>query len=179
MPCWPNTSNSFSFCESIVRQIWVLYCLNAVITENSWLQMPEFAIQTPARKIFSSGIFMKSFQPSNRVYSCLNATKLHQVHILQRLHIQGSDLGDCGLFFTYRSGLWWQPELEHLDPSISSPNSQPQATQLSSTPPYVTLLHNLLALPTLTSLPLNQQQNNSLIDENVFGAPVFHSYNKK
>lgn len=38
--------------------------------------MPEFAIQTPARKIFSSGIFMKSFQPSNRVYSCcLNATK--------------------------------------------------------------------------------------------------------
>jgi len=130
-------------------------------------------------KYFPVGFSWRAFSQAIEFTLVLMQQKLHQVHILQRLHIQGSDLGDCGLFFTYRSGLWWQPELEHLDPSISSPNSQPQATQLSSTPPYVTLLHNLLALPTLTSLPPNQQQNNSLIDENVFGAPVFHSYNKK
>lgn len=143
--------------------------------------MPEFAIQTPARKIFSSGIFMKSFQPSNRVYSCcLNATKTSSSsHSKGYYSIQGSDWGDCGLFFTYRSGQWWQPKLKHLDSWISSPNFQPQATQLSSTPPCITLLHNLLTLPTLKSLPLNQQQNNCLIDENVFGATVFHSYNKK
>lgn len=33
-------------------------------------------MKTPARKIFSSGIFMKLFLSSNRVYSCcLNKTK--------------------------------------------------------------------------------------------------------